>query len=183
MKNQLGIKVQEIVASMDLPEQVESKVIESVFERYITTEGKALEAIDLKIDEQQRAVSGTATKIQNLKFNLIELIIQILETGGGIMGLKGNPFTAILLIIRFLQKLKNLSILPLNERDAQILLVIFQLQQEGDTLNLENLYQHIDRLTEEEIQQTLTRLERLGCITLKMDGVVMHETIDVRLKV
>lgn len=180
MSAQIKNKVDGIVSTIELPEGVDRERITQILSAYIATEESVFEAIAIEMDDDGKIVGGETEKWENLKFRFGELVVEMIKSGGALYGVKTTPLLWIPIIVDFTKKAKELSTLEFGSKEAQILLALYQLDLEDDPLSIDTLYDLTDgKLTDQELQQSLLELQRLGCLTLEIDRIVLNETLDL----
>ena len=92
-----------------------------------------------------------------------------------------SPVKLALVGIRFLQKVLHLSSVDISPFDAEVLVALYKLEKEDGTLSVDQLVEVMKKnRTETQIARSLESLERLSCITLTMDEIILNETIVIR---
>ncbi len=147
----------------------------------INLQDDGLEVIGIQRDKAGNVVVATSLKLPNLRFRLGELLLEATGSGVAIAGSFDKPIKLVLTAIRFLRSLHKLATLDIGKADAEMLIAIFRLTQEEGTVQVDDLPAMLgEGWDERDVALSLERLDRLACIELKMDGVVLSETIVVQ---
>lgn len=140
-----------------------------------------LETIRIKRDGDGNVVFATTQKLPNLRFRLGDLLLETSGTGLSMAGSLDKPLGLVLTGIRFLKTLRKLSTIEVEKEDAEMLIAIYVLIQEEKRVHVGDLPALLpSNWSEAKIAVSLERLERLACIELKMNNIILNETILVR---
>jgi hypothetical protein len=142
---------------------------------------------DLEVVRIQRDVNGnvmvaTTHKLPNLRFRLGDLLLEAVSSGVTAAGSLGQPLRLIVAALRFLRTLHKLSAIEIERTDAELLVAIFRLAQEREQVRVDDLAAMLPGWEEAQIALSLERLDLLACIELRMDSIVLNETILVQQK-
>ena len=140
-----------------------------------------LEVVRIQRDLDGHVVLATTQKLPNLRFNLGELLLEAASGGVTAAGAWGQPARLAVAALRFLRAVRKLSTLDIRREDAETLITLYRLSQEKKLVRVDDLLAAAPPGRDEAwTARSLERLERLGCIELRMDGIVLHETIIVQ---
>ena len=186
MTNQLQNDLYQVLLESELPEPVDAQDATVFISNYIEEiepmpVGKAAEQILIALDEEGAIAVTTSIKIPNLKFKLGALLLETVSSGVAFSGTAKDPIKLLLVGIRFLQKVRQLATIEIASREAELLLAIYRLIHDKQVPTVDRLIEVIgDRLSEAQIAKSLEGLEKLSCIQLTMDRIVLNETIVIR---
>jgi len=175
VQESLGLLVSEQEGDQQLLEYIDT------FNETIELQDSGLEAVRIQRDVGGNVVLATTVKVPNLRFRLGDLLLEAGGTGAAIAGLLDHPLRLVLAGIRFLRAVRQLATLEIRDKDAELLIAIFQLAQEEAGVQVGDLPMMLSASWDErQVARSLERLETLGCIELGMEGIIMNETILVQ---
>ena len=140
-----------------------------------------MQQIDIVLSQTGDIVLATSKKIPNLKFRLGEFLPSILNLGVGLLSnddaikLTKEALVVLLTIL-------NLTIIEISLVDAELLLSIYSLSKDEKKVTTDNLIEYLGANNKIDLPSHLGTLERLGCISLFMNGIFINETIVFRHK-
>jgi len=141
-----------------------------------------LEVVRIQRDVNGNVVVATTHKLPNLRFRLGDLLLEAVSSGVTAAGALGQPLRLIVAALRFLRTLHKLSAIEIERTDAELLVAIFRLAQEQAQVRVDDLPAVLPGWEEAQIALSLERLDLLSCIELRMDSIVLNETILVLQK-
>lgn len=146
-----------------------------------TQDAETVQQIKIALNQEGDITVATSTKIPNLKFKLGEFVLESVSSGVALASSTSSPVKLALVGIRFLQKVLNLSSVEISSFDAEVLTALYKLEKRDSVLSVDQLVEVMKKdHTEAQIAKSLERLERLSCITLTMDEIILNETIVIR---
>lgn len=172
---ELIVELQQIV----LPEEVNITEAIPIIVRSIDIQdaGQHQAAEDLVIDLTPEGKS-TSVKFSNIKFRLFDFLLEI--TGLGVQASipNPNPVGLVLSAIRFIRKMKELTTISLSHQEAEILLALFQLQVDKQDTTIDLLFEDLkSHLSEDQIRDSLDKLEKLSCIEYSLNRIKLTEEV------
>lgn len=141
-----------------------------------------LEVVRIQRDANGNVVVATTHKLPNLRFRLGDLLLEAVSSGVTAAGSLSQPLRLIVAALRFLRTLHKLSAIEIEQTDAELLVAIFRLAQEREQVRVDDLAALLPGWEEAQIALSLERLDLLACIELRMDSIVLNETILVKQK-
>ena len=155
---------------------------------YVDGVGEAIELQDsgLEVVRVQRDVAGnvvlaTTIKLPNLRFRLGDLLLEAAGTGVAVAGSLDHPLRLVLTGLRFLRAVRKLAVIDIRKEDAEMLIAIYRVAQEEARVRVGDLPVMLSAAWNESmVARSLERLESLACIELRMEGIVLNETIIVQ---
>ena len=183
MTNELQENLLEIIQQAGEQEAVE------LMQRYLveledideTQDAETVQQIKIALDQEGDITVASSIKIPNLKFKLGELILESVSSSVALASSTSSPVKLALVGIRFLQKVLHLSSVDISPFDAEVLVALYKLEKEDGTLSVDQLVEVMKKnRTETQIARSLESLERLSCITLTMDEIILNETIVIK---
>lgn len=146
-----------------------------------TQDAETVQQIKIALDQEGDITVATSIKIPNLKFKLGEFILESVSSGVALASSLNSPVKLALVGIRFLQKVLHLSSVEISPFDAEVLIALYKLEKTDSILSVDRLVDVIGKnQTESRIAKSLESLERLSCITLTMNEIILNETIVIR---
>ncbi len=179
MTNLIEQAVAPLIAAEDSDERFLNYV--DAVDGAIVLQDDELEVVGIKRDTAGNVVVATTRKLPNLRFNLGELLLEVTGTVVLAAGSIDKPLKLALTGIRFLRTLGKLSTVEIGKGDAEVLIAVFRLAQEETVVRVGDLPGVLPAGWDEvKVALSLERLERLACIELGMDGIVVNEVIVVK---
>ena len=177
MSNQLQSELYQILADMELPEQVTIEAASAFLDDYIIMP-QATEQIYVKLNEDGTVAEAQTVKPSNLKFNQGELLRELLQKGAMLLEGVESPLTMLVLGLDFLKNMKQLATIEIGAQEANLLLVIYRFTIERDALTIDSLKATVGNdLSEAQLIDSLEKLEQLSCLRRTMDGIILQEMI------
>ena len=179
-KNNLNLLLRELGASSS----TEQEYAVALLQRHlldiedIASESASDTLREINIKTSGDVIVATSHKIQNLKFQLGELLQEVAGTAVAIPSSIEHPIRLVVIVLRFLYKVRKLSKVDITTSEAEVLLAIYKLVQQREILTVDRVSEFVrDKLTGEQLSKSLETLDKLACITLTMDGIKLNETI------
>ena len=117
----------------------------------------------------------------NLRFRLGDLLLEATGTGVAVAGSLDHPLRLLLTGLRFLRAVRQLAVIDIRKEDAEMLIAIYRLTQEEARVRVDHLPAMLSAAwNDSKIARSLERLETLACIELRMEGIILNETIIVQ---
>ncbi|MEM7033547.1 MAG: hypothetical protein AAF629_28620 [Chloroflexota bacterium] len=181
MSRNLQPELDQLLADIPLPENMNLADARAFLEEYLIST-QAGEQLFVTINEEGLPTKASTVKPSNLKFNLGGVLMEVLQHYAKLSGTKDSKITLLLLAINFLQKMKKLAALNVSLTEAKVLLAIYRLINERDTITIDHLQEVIGNdLSDDQIKNALANLERLNCITVTMAGITLNELISIEI--
>ncbi len=147
----------------------------------VVLQDSGLETVTIQRDAAGSVVLATSVKLPNLRFRLGDLLLEAAGSGLSIAGALDQPLALVVTGLRFLRTVRGLAALAIREEDAQMLIAIYRLAQEERRVQAADLPALLPSGWDEaRVARALERLELLACIELRMEGIVLNETIIVQ---
>jgi len=139
---------------------------------------EGIKQIDLKRSQDGNIIVSTTRKIPNLKYRLVDSIVESLETGISIVGSLDKPLLLILVGLKFLRKMRELSTVEIAEADARVLFALFSLEKQQNIVTVDALSSFLAKeINGAILAKSLANLESLGCLVLEDNRVKLIENI------
>jgi hypothetical protein len=155
-----------------------------------------MEHIKLKIDHEGKVEGGTSKKLANIVISLKKSILNGEAPKATLYGLAtydnfirtlenicdiSNPIKMSATLILFLEAVNKMQVVDLKPIDALILKELVFIAIEDNTVMKSHLEQNMQHLSVDvnTLYDSLINLEKLGCIVLTLDEVVLNETIEI----
>lgn len=123
---------------------------------------------------------SASVKPWNIRFKIGEFILETIETAQGVIGARENFLALSLIAIRYVQKIKGLSRIPISKREAAVLIELYRLFNENDPITIDGLFTLLGNVySKDEILTALAVLRNLGCVNYGDDGIKLIEPISV----
>ena len=154
--------------------------IDTIFEA-AEFQDSGLEAVRIQRDVAGNVVLATTIKLPNLRFRLGDLLLEAVGTGVAVTGSLDRPLALVVAGLRFLRAVRKLAVIDIRKEDAEMLIAIYRLAQEEARVRVGDLPVMLSAAWNESmVARSLERLESLACIELRMEGIVLNETIIVQ---
>lgn len=141
-------------------------------------------AYHIKIRTEKPGVASIATtsKISNLRFRLKDLILEgipkTFATFKAILGSDTNTLLLGITILNFLKFIADKSTITIQKEDAAVLCWLYLAYQEEKIVGIDTLLAITrEEMSSENLHISLATLEKLGCITLLSDEIILNEDI------
>lgn len=181
--NTLEGNVYQIVQNIDLDENVRVQEATTFLLEYLEKlpqgqdREKEVGRFTLGLGGKIRVASSV--KLSNVRFHLWKLFMKGLEAGVAFPEAPGKP-GKLLVLIQFLQALRELSELPMGLQEAEVLLALWKLKYEQESLTIDRLYDVVgERFSYEQTLQSLEKFVKLHAITMTTEGIEVYENIAI----
>jgi hypothetical protein len=123
---------------------------------------------------------SSSSKLPNIQFRIGDFILETIETLQAVIGSGGNLLPLSLLAIRYVQKIKDLSRIPISKREASVLIAVYRLYIENELITVDNLFaQEHNSYSKDQIMDAIAALTKLGCVEYGEDSIELVEPIRV----
>lgn len=174
------VSVREFLAAIELPDSVRvEKIYKKLESHFIETDINTTNLETLTIKQAKGSiVSIASTKFSNLKFQLKDLLLETARSSVKIKSSFNDGLALTLIVLEFLQKVGGLMEHELSQNEAQVLLEIYKLENEKETITVDSLFFGLKEIMDEpQILKSLDLLEKLSCIQYGTDRIELVEVI------